>query len=87
MPEVDFRNAIIEATGDKSVWGLWQRSDGKYILEKRAEIQGKNSTIPLKTEFRGSKVKITQKGIALFQGRRLIIKTTSEGKPKIPKSQ
>ncbi len=87
MPEVDFGNAIIEATGDKSVWGLWQRSDGKYILEKRAEIQGKNSIIPLKTEFKGSKVKITQKGIALFQGRRPIIKTTSEGKPKIPKSQ
>ena len=87
MPEVDFGNAIIEATGDKSVWGLWQRSDGKYILEKRAEIQGKNSVIPLKTEFRGSRVEITQKGIALFQGRRLIIKTTSEGKPKMLKSQ
>jgi hypothetical protein len=87
MPEVDFRNAIIEATGDKSVWGLWQRSDGKYILEKRAEIQGKNSIIPLKIELKGSKVIITQKGIALFQGRRLIIKTTSEGKPKMLKSQ
>ena len=87
MPEVDFRNAIIEATGDKSVWGLWQRSDGKYLLEKRAEIQGKNSIIPLKTELKGSKVIITQKGIALFQGRRLIIKTTSEGKPKMLKSQ
>jgi len=87
MPEVDFRNAIIEATGDKSVWGLWQRSDGKYLLEKRAEIQGKNSIIPLKTELKGSKVIITQKGIALFQGRRLIIKTTSEGKPKMLKSK
>ena len=87
MPEVDFRNAIIEATGDKSVWGLWQRSDGKYLLEKRAEIQGKNSIIPLRIELKGSKVIITQKGIALFQGRRLIIKTTSEGKPKMLKSQ
>jgi len=87
MPEVDFGNAIIEATGDKSVWGLWQRSDGKYILEKRAEIQGKNSIIPLRIELKGSKVIITQKGIALFQGRRLIIKTTSEGKPKMLKSQ
>jgi hypothetical protein len=86
MPEVDFGNVVIEATGDKSVWRLWQRSDGKYILEKRVEIQGKNSTIPLRTTFKGSKAIITRKGIALFQGRKLIIRTTREGNPKTPKS-
>jgi len=87
MPAIDFCNIIIEAIGDKSVWSLWQRSDGKYILEKRTDIQGKNSIIPVGTQFQGSKVIITRKVAVLFQGKKLIIKTAREGKPKIPKSQ
>jgi len=92
MSKVDFGTVFILATGDKSSWRLWRlwrqgKSQGPYVLEKMGGIVGKNSTIPNYMQFRGSKALITQKGIALFQGRKLIIKTSREGHPKIPKSQ
>ena len=89
MPEVDFGNVVILVVGDKSNWRLWRggKNKGSYTLERTGTIYGKESTIPVLTRFNGSRVEITQKGVALFKGKTLVIKTTREGNPKIPKSQ
>jgi len=80
MPEIDFGNVVLLATGDKSYWRLWREKQGKrpLVLQKMGTIKGKESTILDLTELKGSKAIITQKGIALFNGKTLVIKTTRE---------
>jgi hypothetical protein len=86
MPKgVDFANFIIEVTGDKSIWAFSRegRNRGKFVLQKKAEIQRKHSSIPIGTEFRGNSIIITQIGVALFQGKKLIIDTAYEYSARI----